>query len=242
MLTRTPSKTPLELDIPAYFSYRTRPEYENEECPSFVTEDALRHWGNVFAGHPPIPGWTSDWTRFSLVKRWFLPSPLWSESESVYRKEFVGYRIRSRLRSVGEIIPILYHVNIHAWVILRVGERVVYCRSILPEEEFPDDDDTLTQIEILGILPISFSDFVSADSATILAHMYNRESQRNLNLRGAHACTLRKEYFSTVLAYALEEATDMGKVPDAKTFYEWTDGDWEELKERSFRAHFKYER
>lgn len=229
----------MKSDIPTYFSYRTRPEYGREDCPSFVFEDALRHWGNAFANRPLIPGWSSDWSQFSLIKKWFLPPPLWSTHESVYRLGMVGHRIRKRLLSSVEIVPILYNVSIHAMVILRVGERVMYCRTAIWDEDFEEDDDEVSsQIEILGVLPVTFTEFTSSDTNTILSLINDRVFRRNLRERSSHASIERKEYLAKINMFAIKEAACMGKVPDAKTFDEWSDDDWKMLERRHRREVF----
>lgn len=211
------------MDIPTYYSYRGLPEYNFEECPAFVVEDAIRLWGDAFLGHPPIPEWSNDWSKFSFVKEWILPSSLWSIHDSDFSEKVACIRVRNRLHSLGKITPILYYINDHSRVILRIGDRVLYCRTLL----YGEDEDDSSQVDALGALTLTYSEFVASDSDTILAHIYDRAVQINLEERYSHAFDTRREYAVQVITFAVKEANIiMGKVPDEKTFDEWTEDDW----------------
>ena len=138
----------MNIDIPAFYSYRSRPEFKAEECPDFVVEDAVRLWGDAFVNHPPILGWSSDWSEFTFLKEWILPLSLWSMHDSDFSEEVTCIRVRNRLHSCGEITPILYDVDDHARVILRMGNRVLYCRTLF----YGMDEDDSSQVEALGAL------------------------------------------------------------------------------------------
>lgn len=224
------------MDIPVYYSYRTRPEYFAEKCPAFVAEDAVRLWGDAFVNHPPIPNWSNDWSKFTFIKDWILPLSLWSLHDSDFSEEEVTcIRVRNRLHSCGEIIPILYYMNDHSRVLLRMGNRVLYCRTLL----YGADEDDSSHIEALGALTLTYSEFVAADTDTILAHIYDRVAQTNLEGRYSHVCRKRREIWTQVIAFVFKEGQGiLGKVPDEKTFDEWTEDEWLVLKERFNKFYY----
>lgn len=225
------------MDIPAYYSYRSLPEYKAEECPAFIVEDAMRLWGDAFVNHPPIPGWSNDWTKFSYVKEWILPLSLWSTHDSDFSEKVTCIRVRNRVYSFGKITPILYDTCDHARVILRIGDRVLYCRTLF----YGEDEDDSSQVDALGALALTYSELVAADSETILTHIYDRVVQTNLEERYSYPCITSKEFSAQVIAFARQEAARiLGKVPDERNFDEWSEDDWMALDEEFPEFYYSF--
>lgn len=115
-----------------------------------------------------------------------------------------------------------------------MGNRVLYCRTILYDE----DDEHSSQVDILGALNVTYTDFASASPDVILAHIDNHDSQRNLEDRSAHAIVVWKEYMSRALAFALKEAESIGKVSDGRSFDDWTRDDWAKLDKKFSKFYY----
>lgn len=115
----------------------------------------------------------------------------------------------------------------------------MYCRTAIWDEDFEEDDDEVSsQVEILGVLPVTFTEFTSSDTNTILSLINDRVFRRNLGERSSHLSIERKEYLAKNNVFAIKEAAWIGKVPDAKTFDEWSDDDWEILEKRHRKEVF----
>lgn len=195
------------MGIPTYYSYRSLPEYKARECPTFVIEDAIRLWSDsdAFVDHPPIPGWLNDWSRFFLIKEWIPSLSLWSTHDSGVSKEATCIRVRNRLQSCGKITPILYDISDHSRVILRMGDRVLYCRTLF----YGIDEDDSSQVDAIVALTLTYSEFVAADSETIPAHIHDCVAQTSLEDSFTHASVTRKENSVLVIAFAVREGTEI---------------------------------
>ena len=107
----------------------------------------------MWSGAPPpprIPGWSSDWSKFSNVHQWIVPYPRWGLLDEIFdRKAFACVRVRLRLGTLSEIIPVLFDEENHYRVLFRIGNRLYYCKSKVPyvddsdseDDEFYDDED-----------------------------------------------------------------------------------------------------
>lgn len=111
-----------------------------------------------------------------------------------------------------------------------MGDRVLYCRTIIS-----DEDENTSQMDALGELSLTYTEFIAADADTILAHIWDRNAHTNLEDRYSHQRVTRIEYAAKSIAYALKEAASIGKLPDEKRLEEWSEHDWELLDRKYWR-------
>lgn len=223
------------MDLPAYYSYRSLSEFATQERPSFLVEDAVRLWADAFIDHPPIPGWSSNWAEFSYIKEWIPPRSLWSTYDTFYRGRLTSFRVRNRLHIYEEITPILFNVENHARVILRAGNRVLYCKTTVYDDVFEEDSP---HVVIIGILDVTYTGFVAADSDIILAHINDFDAQRNLDDRLPPLVISRKEYSASLITFALSEANSIGRIADEKILDEWSEDEWENLNRKFVKVFY----
>lgn len=230
---------PLQLDLLTFYSCCSRLTYDvyKRECPPCVVDDAIRRWGNAFLDHPPIPGWSSDWKVFTLIGDWIPLRSIWPMQDRSFMAEASIHEVRNRLFIFGDVIPILYDKENHARIVFRSGERVIYCHSTTLAEGSDEDSPYPC---ILGLLPISYSDFVASDSAIILSHVNNFDSQRSLDSRDPQASYQWRVLQANIIQSALSAATSISKDPDEKTLDEWTEEDWSVVMEKFMRDYYRF--
>lgn len=228
---------PLQLELPTFYSYNSHLNYDadDRDCPTYVVIDAIRQWGDAFHNHPPIPGWSSNWENFSLTKSWIPPRPIWLMYDQSFMAEAIIHEVRNRLRIFGDVVPILYNIENHSRVILRSGSRIIYCHSTTFDEDNVEDSP---YPNVLGLLPVSYSDFISSDSTTILSHINNFDSQRNLDSRDPQASFQWRVMSANFYRCAITAAASIGKEADEKTFDEWTEYDWTVVREIFMRDYY----
>lgn len=228
---------PPQLDLSTFYSYSSHLNYDadNRDCPTHAVNDAIAQWGDAFRDHTLIPGWSSDWKEFSFIKSWIPPRSIWLMQDQSFRAETTVHELRNRLRIFGDVKPILYNMENHTRVVFRSGDRVLYCHSTIFDE---DDNEDGSYADVLGLFPISFADFVASDSATILSHVNNFGSQRNLDSRDPPASHQWRIMQANIIQFALSAVAGIGKEPDEKTLDEWTEEDWRVVKDKFKRDYY----
>ena len=175
MKETAPLELPLVYEIPNYLSR----EVLSEE----LVEGAIRPWHNG-QQVPHVPGWSSDWTRFKNVHHWMLQFPRWGLLDRLYDYEnLICARVRLRLGTLADIIPVMYDEDNHFRVIFRIANRIYYCKSKRRLDVAGDGDDDFDGVpypDILGILPITYSQFMESDAQTITDTISDFRSQRNI--------------------------------------------------------------
>ena len=71
-----------------------------------------------------------------------------------------------------------------------------------------------------------------------MALINDREARGNLEKRYTHSCIVRKGQSSEIIAFAVKEAASIGKIPDERTFDEWSNNDWIEMFKKFFTAFY----
>lgn len=76
-------------------------------------------------------------------------------------------QIRLRLGTLGEIVPILFDEANHYRVLFRVGDRLYFCKSKNEDPMADYDDDFDDYYDIIGIFPITYTQFLETSPTTI---------------------------------------------------------------------------
>lgn len=196
---------------------------EDSHPASALIEEVTRFWSESGKLLPATPGWSRDWRAFTQTRDWIDPVPLQLSGLAMYKDLPIVVCLRQRLRKYGTIIPVMYDTEDHSHILFRAKERLFICRSDFAKLE--DFDENFE----LGILPLSYSDFLALDaeaSVTLLS-----DDGVNTNLNRWHE--ERTYIFRINLAMLLREVLkylrrDAQNDEQAMGILErWTDVDWD---------------
>ena len=225
------------LDLPSIYGCHEYPYPQG--LGQSILEETTRIWG---AGPSPplIPGWSSDWSKFSNIHQWVVPYPRWNTLDKINDRKISCVRVRLRLGTLAEIIPVLYDETDHYRVLFRIGNRLYYCKSRPPitdddidsDEYYEDDDfDELPYSDILGLLPISYSQFIVADVRTITRVISDHLTQRNIDTN--LSTNAEKDSLDRIWMYNTvkdELAKYCGKYPGDEILKMWTKEEWKAVR------------
>ncbi|KAL5510910.1 hypothetical protein ACEPAG_4667 [Sanghuangporus baumii] len=190
--------TPISLDLPWF--YNVRKEYTSrDELPQEILLRAGSQWSDSRINFMSIEDWSNDWSRFKPIWDWILPLSRWGPLD----RDFLSVILRSRLHTVGEIIPVLYRVSNHDEVVFRIGQRLYYSNQEPKNEEGQAIDISETDFYgLLGVLPLSYDNFVD-NPQSILPSLQNYHIQTNLRTWGI---ATGKSHRSTVAYWSYESS------------------------------------
>lgn len=198
-----------------------------------LLEEALRSWGTV-APPPQIPGWSSEWSKFQYIDQWIASFPRWGIMDNIVEFDTnFSTRVRTRLGTLGEIIPVLFDKSMHYRVLFRVGDRLYYCKSA-PGGYEEDDDlefDYTDHEDILGVFPISYSQFLEADLSVIENLISEHRADRNIednhiDLANEHLFAHNK-MFHDIKDFLVEQH---GEYPGDRVLESWAKEDWDAVR------------
>lgn len=134
-----------------------------------LVEEAIQAWRSRVP-LPQVSGWSSDWSAFQNINQWIAPFPRWGALDKIINRDTsIATRLRVRLGTLGEIIPVLFDELDHLRVLFRVGDRLYYCKSRDPSCGCAYDPEfDLTDYEdVLEILSVTYTEFLSLNGAEI---------------------------------------------------------------------------
>lgn len=198
-----------------------------------LLEEALRSWGTV-APPPQIPGWSSEWSKFQYIDQWIASFPRWGIMDNIVEFDTnFSTRVRTRLGTLGEIIPVLFDKSMHYRVLFRVGDRLYYCKSTPGGYEEEDDleFDYTDHEDILGVFPISYSQFLEADLSVmenlISEHRADRNIEDNrIDLANEHLFAHNK-MFHDIKDFLVKQH---GEYPGDRVLESWAKEDWDVVR------------
>lgn len=213
--------------------YETRGSSLPQINKAKLLEEALRSWGTV-APPPQIPGWSSEWSNFQYIDQWIASFPRWGIMDKIVEFDTnFSTRVRTRLGTLGEIIPVLFDKSMHYRVLFRVGDRLYYCKSApggYEEDDDPDFDYTDHE-DILGMFPISYSQFLEADLSVmdnlISEHRADRNIEDNrIDLANEHLFAHNK-MFHDIKDFLVEQHREY---PGDRVLESWAKEDWDAVR------------
>ncbi|KAL5513816.1 hypothetical protein ACEPAH_4217 [Sanghuangporus vaninii] len=195
--------TPISLDLPLF--YNVRKEYTTrDELPEEILLRAGSEWSDSRIDFMSIEDWSNDWSRFKRIWRWILPLSRWGPLD----RDFLSVTLRSRLHTVGEIIPVLYRVTNHDEVVFRIGQRLYYSNQEPKDEEGQVIDvSAIDEYGLLGVLPLSYDNFVN-NPQSIIPSLQNHHIQTNLRTWGVATGKIHQ----TTIAYWSYESSARSKI------------------------------
>ncbi|KAH8112801.1 hypothetical protein DFH11DRAFT_1705942 [Phellopilus nigrolimitatus] len=122
---------PIPVDMISYLSHEVLLE-EGEEAPQEVVDEALLLWSGPDVN---IAGWSNDWSRFKYLANWMMPPPVWGLAQPKLQEGATGsHYVRTCLRNLGDIVPVLYKESCHDILIFRAGQRLFILYGSYEEE------------------------------------------------------------------------------------------------------------
>lgn len=198
-----------------------------------LIEEAIRSWVTV-APRPQIPGWSSEWSNFQYIDQWIASFPRWGIMDKIVEFDTnFSTRVRTRLGTLGEIIPVLFDKSMHYRVLFRVGDRLYYCKSApggYEEDDDPDFDYTDHE-DILGMFPISYSQFLEADLSVMESLISEHRADRNIednriDLANEHLFAHNK-MFHDIKDFLVEQHREY---PGDRVLESWAKEDWDAVR------------
>lgn len=198
-----------------------------------LLEEAIRSWGTA-APPPQIPGWSSEWSKFQYIDQWIGSFPRWGIMDKIVEFDTnFSTRVRTRLGILGEINPVFFDKSMHYRVLFRVGDRLYYCKSA-PGGYEEDDDlefDYTDHEDILGMFPISYSQFLGADLSDMVNLISEHRADRTIEdnriyLANEHLFAHNK-MFHDIKDFLV---TRQGEYPGDKVLESWAKEDWDAVR------------
>lgn len=155
-----------------------------------------------------------------------VPLSRWSTYDRLIDDSTPCVSVRYRLHKYGDIIPVLYCVENHHRVIFRLGERLINLQTAkddIYEEELEYDGENG---QLLGALPITYSQFLASGPEHILDILDDAEVQRNLWGFWMDR-NLRFQFSSSIIIFeSLQLLEQEGERPDERNLEKWSDEKW----------------
>lgn len=186
---------------------------------------------------PHVPGWSSDWSSFRKTAEWISVFARWGVLDMFTDYELISSRIRTRLGTLGEIIPVMYDEETHHRVLFRIGDRMYYCKSRNSDIEYAYDQDfeCVDYEDVLGILPITFTRFLGLDAASLQDIISDRRTQCNL-YRTENNFIDGRSYCQTRLHDRIRKSVteQYGEYPGDEVLEAWTEEEWTAMRKIAF--------
>ena len=167
-----------------------------------------------------------------------MPFPRWGLLDEIYKpKDSISARIRLRLGALGEIAPVMYDTANHNRILFKIGNRVYYCKSpkrLIDDFEEDDDFEEHPYADILGLLPISYSQLLESDAQAIMELISDYWIQRNLHSSDSTVCDrdcLDRSWMLATVKTALIRYC--GKYPGDEILKTWTTEEWKAMRRLS---------
>ena len=165
-----------------------------------------------------------------------MPYPRWGLLDEFYdQKDTICSAVRLRLGTLAEMIPVIYDETNHDRILFRIGDRLYYCKSNYSSALNDDDDfDEHPYSEILGILPVSYSQFLSLGAEAIAGPISDYWTQRNVD--ASDVTDTDRHALDRVWMYTTVKDTlirDCGKYPGDEVLKTWTRDEWRAMRRYS---------
>lgn len=211
-------------------------EYKKEK----LIEVAFRDWGTV-APVPNLPGWSCDWSQFKNLDLWFASFSRWGILDKIANVDTViSTRVRYRIGTLGDMIPVLYDKSNHFRVLFRIGDRLYYCKAKSGDpDDYDHDFEMVDYPDILGILPISYSQFLQTDVRVSAGIINDVWIQRNIELDYSSRTADRMLNHVRMLNRVREAFMKQnGEYPSDGLLESWSKSDWYAMRKlANFRTY-----
>lgn len=142
-------------------------------------------------------------------------------------ENMIAMQIRLRLGTLGEIVPILFDEANHYRVLFRIGDRLYFCKSKNEDPMADYDDDFDDYYDIIGIFPITYTQFLETSPTTIAELIDDRWMQRNIDIDdsswAARSMLSQNAMFQCVKETLVKQ---LGKYPGDEVLESWSDSEW----------------
>lgn len=206
-----------------------------------ITALANRLWKEPFTIRRQIPGWSDDWSNFKGIWHWLPSWPRWGPHDLLHDPgDIPSLRARTRLYILGDMIPVLYNEQNQGRVLFRSGERI-YLTKYEGDTNDDWDFDEFQSRDILGMLPITYSEFLAQDASHLLSMINSRDAQTKLvHWYGADAIMIA-QYQLSLSAFWIRSyfCKKYGSPPDFHVMESWSKEEWGEHGNRAKDANGK---